>query len=122
MNNKLAQKVDTKKVFFALAALWASLAPMLFVLSLFAFINLNFTLVEHGRGMLFGLTSALITGYLAGKRQINRSGLVRGIMVFYSGIRNIFNAARLAFMAVCYLWRSYCFYCCAKVFCGQKNS
>ncbi len=64
----LNKAYNCKILFFALASTWAALAPWLFVLSINGIIHLPYGVVQHGQSMLFGFTSALITGYLAGKR------------------------------------------------------
>ncbi len=51
-----------------MAAFWAAVGPVVFLLSYFSILELRLSVIDHGRSMLFGFTSALITGYLAGKR------------------------------------------------------
>jgi uncharacterized protein involved in response to NO len=64
----LLQRIETKRLFFILASVLATVGPLLFLISYFWMGNLSYSISDHGRGMLFGFTSALITGYLAGKR------------------------------------------------------
>jgi len=66
----LQKSQNTKHLFFALATVWAIFAPWLFILSITGVFKLPFGIIQHGQSMLFGFTSALITGYLAGKRTL----------------------------------------------------
>ncbi|WP_196140914.1 NnrS family protein [Aliikangiella sp. G2MR2-5] len=69
-NYLISKQVNTKRPFYFLASLWAVICPVIFLLSFFANLGFSIDVVEHGRGMLFGFTSALITGYLAGPRRV----------------------------------------------------
>ena len=59
--------MTSRRVFFLMAAVFASIAPWLLVLNLSGFIDIGYGVVEHAHAMLYGFVGALIVGYLLGK-------------------------------------------------------
>ena len=60
--------MKTRRVFFLMGAIFASIAPWLLVVSFSGALEFNYTVLDHAHAMLYGFAGALIVGYLLGKR------------------------------------------------------
>lgn len=60
--------MKSRRVFFLMAAIFASIAPWLLVVSFSGALEFNYSVLDHAHAMLYGLAGALIVGYLLGRR------------------------------------------------------